>query len=235
MKKLLFILLLVTPLCLYGKIFAVFVGVSEYDQPVGNLTYCHRDAIAMYELMKGHTTPECMVLLTDEQARHDSVVHHTRRLFREAQRDDIVLFFFSGHGNDNLFCLYDRNLRFSTLQQIFKECKANRKLIFADACHSGTLRQEGSSNHSMTESNVLLFLSSRSDQQSQEDSWLRNGVFTFFLLAGLRGGADTNKDGYITAIELFSFVNPRVKQRSGGSQVPVMWGRFNKNMIILKL
>ena len=238
MRKILFILFVVLPFSLQGRIFAVFVGISEYEQSVNNLTYCHRDAMAMYELMKEYATPECMILLTDKQAKHDDIVYHTKQLFQQAQSEDIVIFFFSGHGYFNLFCAYDKNLHFSTLQKIFQECKAQRKLIFADACYSGTMRQEGgqsASNQSSAENNVLLFLSSRSDQTSRENALLRNGIFTYFLLAGLRGGADTNKDGYITARELFDFVNPRVKQRSNATQVPVMWGRFDENMTILKL
>jgi uncharacterized caspase-like protein len=53
-------------------------------------------------------------------------------------------------------------------------------------------------------------------------------------LRSLRGGADANKDGYITTKELFVFVYPKVKERSNGRQMPVMWGNFDENMVILK-
>ena len=69
-KKLFFILLLVlVPLSVLGKIYAVLIGVSEYAVTANNLTYCHRDAMEMYELLKEHTTPERMKLLTDQQAK----------------------------------------------------------------------------------------------------------------------------------------------------------------------
>ena len=237
MKKLLILFLLVIPLSAEGKIYAVLVGVSEYAQPDNNLTYCHRDAMEMYALLKDYTTPDRIKLLTNRQAKHDNIVYHTRQLFQQAQADDIVIFFFSGHGNRDVFFAHDKELYTSTLKKIFKQTKAKRKLIFADACRSGTLRQPGNQTASSRidlGQNVLLFLSSRSDQLSREASDLKNGVFTYFLLAGLRGGADVNKDGYITAKELFNFVYPKVKQRSGGKQIPVMWGKFDENMIILK-
>jgi len=238
MKRILFILLLALPLSVKGEIYAVLVGVSEYEQPANNLTSCHRDAIEMYELLKEYTTPDKMILLTNEQAKQGAIVFYTNLLFQQAKPDDIVIFFFSGHGSQNFFLTYDKGLYFNDLEKIFKQTKAKRKLIFADACFSGTLRQPGNqtvSNNTSVGKNVLLFLSSRSNQYSQESPALRNGVFTYFLLAGLRGGADTDKDGCITAKELFNFVYPKVKDKTGGNQVPVMWGKFDENMIILKL
>ena len=96
-----------------------------------NLTYCHRDAIEMYRILKDYTTPDKIKLLTDKQAKHDSIVFYTKQLFRQAQPEDIVLFFFSG-----------------------------------------TFRQpsnQTASDNSSVGKNVLLFLSSRSNQYSQED------------------------------------------------------------------
>lgn len=242
MKKILFTfiisLLSVLSLSAQGKIYAVLVGVSEYEQSDKNLNYCHRDAIAMYELLKKHTSSDKMVLLTDRQAKHDNIIFCTNQLFRQAKPEDIVIFHFSGHGSEIHLASYDKALYYTELQKIFKKCKVKRKLLFVDACHSGALRQPGNQTTSTNINpgkNVLLFLSSRSNQLSSEWSDLKNGIFTYFLLAGLNGGADADKDGYITAKELFNFVNPKVKERSKGEQVPVMWGKFDKNMIILNL
>ena len=239
LKKLLFIVLSALPFNpLQGGIYAVLVGVSKYQKQADNLAYCHRDAIEMYALLKDHTPSDRMILLTDEQAKYDNIVYHTKKLFQQAQQDDMVIFFFSGHGNSNFFKTYDKNLNFSTLQSIFKQTTANRKLIFANACFSGALRRPASPTTTTNINpgkNVLLFLSSRSNQQSFEESVLRNGIFTYFLIAGLKGEADANNDGIITARELFDFVNPKVRERTNDKQVPVIWGKFDEQMIILRL
>ena len=238
MKSALFMLMFTLPLAVQCEIYAVFVGISEYEKPEGNLSYCHRDAIAMYELLKANTTPDKLVLLTNHQAKHNNIVYYTSQLFKQAQPDDVVLFYFSGHGNRSVFFAYDKSLYFSTLQAIFQQTKARRKFIFADACFAGTLRQSGNqtaTNKSNMGSNVLLFLSSRSDQYAQENNLLGNGIFTHFLLTGLKGAADVNNDSCITARELFNFVHPQVKAKTNESQIPVMWGKFDENMIILKL
>jgi len=238
MKRMLFLLLLTLPLSIEAKIYAVLVGVSEYEQSAINLTNCHKDATEMYEMLKEYTHPNNMKLLTNRQATHDAIVYYTKQLFHHARPEDIVIFFFSGHGEKNFFYTHDKRVYFSTLYSIFKQTKAKRKFIFADACYSGSLGQ--SDNQPAIDipnrgNNVLLFLSSRSNQRSYDGRILENGIFTHFLLAGLRGGADYNKDSYITAIELHRFVNPKVKDRSNGKQIPIMYGKFDENMIILKL
>jgi len=240
MKKILLVLLLTLPLSVQGKIYAIFVGVSEYELPIDNLVYSHRDAIEMYELMKEHTAPDRVKLLINDQAKYDSIVSYTAQLFRRANPDDVVLFFFSGRGQGNAFYANDKILYLSKLNEIFKQTKARRKLIFADACYSGTLSGE-SDNQAVPDgskgldSNVLLYLSSRSDQYATGSTSFRNGVFTYFLLTGLRGGADANKNGSITAKELYDYVNPKVKERTNGKQIPSMRGKFDTGMVILKL
>ena len=61
----------------------------------------------------------------------------------------------------------------------------------------------------------------------------KNSLFTAYLERGLRGGADTNRDRSITAIELFDFVSKGVAKDSSQKQHPVMWGNFDNNMSIL--
>ena len=110
-------------------------------------------------------------------------------------------------------------------------------MIFADACFSGKIRTNSSSSQSelsdAKKANVMLFLSSRSDETSIERRDMDNGFFTTYLQKGLRGGADTNKDRIITAKELFNYVHTNVVKISNGKQHPVMWGKFSDNMPVM--
>jgi uncharacterized caspase-like protein len=221
-----------------GKLYAVLAGVSEYRQSENNLTYSHQDAVEMYNLLKQQTDTSRLKLLVNRQATKAGIVDAMNRLFLQTGEDDVVIFFFSGHGNKGMFFAHDTPVTFQDLSAVFKKCRASRKLIFADACLSGTFRQSGTGQpaahgNEMDDKRVLLFLSSRSDQNSKESLSLKNGAFTFFLAAGLRGGADANRDKKITARELFNFVSPRVKKHTAETQAPVMWGKFEDNMVIL--
>jgi uncharacterized caspase-like protein len=216
--------------------YAVLVGVSEYRLAKNNLNYSHLDALKMYELLKLHTPASNLRILVNGEATKDRIVKETQELFAKSLPEDIVIFFFSGHGNTDCFFTHDAALTSPTIRALFKATKAKRKMIFADACFSGSFRTQGKrqTGESMenNNANVLLFLSSRSNQASVEAVDMK-GVFTFFLVAGLKGGADANRDKKITAKELFDFVNPRVKERTNGMQVPVMWGKFDDDMIIM--
>ncbi|HRQ89920.1 MAG TPA: YARHG domain-containing protein, partial [Bacteroidia bacterium] len=54
-----------------------------------------------------------------------------------------------------------------------------------------------------------------------EGAGMENGIFTFFLLSGIREKtADRNGDGAITVTELFSFVSGKVIELSEGVQQP---------------
>ena len=220
-----------------GNIYALIVGVSEYANESDNLPYSAKAAAEINDLLKRQTTPDKISLLTDRQATSANILAAAERLFTTTNNDDIVIFYFAGHGYEGGFASHDGWIDYGELKRIFRKTAAKRKIIFADACYSGDMRspeQEGRSRSiNLGNQQVCLFLSSRSDQFSWQTSELESGFFTFYLLAGLRGGADTNRDRIVTARELFDFVNPRVKEHSGGVQVPVMWGRFENRMEIL--
>jgi uncharacterized caspase-like protein len=220
----------------HRNIYALIVGVSEYSTPENNLQFPAKDATQMYDLLKGRTSPEKIVLLTNEKATHDNILSSAEQLFSTTTVNDVIVLYFSGHGHQGGFVSHDKSIYYSEIKKIFQTVEA-RKIIFADACFSGKIREDDPNINGveteMSNQRVCLFLSSRSEQISLESTGIDNGFFTYYLLAGLRGGADVDKNRIITALELFEFVNPRVKEQSGGLQVPVMWGRFEDNMAIL--
>jgi len=220
-----------------GNIHALVVGVSKYSNPSDNLTYPNKDAMEVYNVLKAHTTSDKIKLLTDQSATFDNIVKAANQLFTSTKSEDIVIFHFSGHGSKSGFAAYDKNIQYTVLKAIFKKTRANRKIIFADACFSGNIRTTKTGKKekpiNIGNQNVCLFLSSRSDQYSVESSGLKNGSFSYFLVAGLRGGADADRNKIITARELFVFVNSKVKEHTKGKQVPVMWGKFQDTMEIL--
>ena len=61
-----------------------------------------------------------------------------------------------------------------------------------------------------------------------------NGLFTYALQHGLRGGADVDRDSVVTAKELFNYVSTKVNKDSNGKQHPVMWGKFPNKMPVMK-
>ncbi len=220
----------------WADTYVVCVGIANY-QNTRSLLLPEKDAKCIADMYKTHT--KNVILITGKYATHDTILKAINDQFKRAKKGDYVILYFSGHGYIGGFCPYDisgKNKNALTYQEIyaaFRGSKASHKIIFADACFSGALRKDKNSSKPVTSSDVLLFLSSRSNESSIENPKLMNGFFTAYLERGLRGGADDNKDKIITAKEIYNFVSNGVKKVSNDRQHPVMWGRFSDNLIIL--
>ena len=230
-----------------GKTYVVAAGINDYPGVNMDLNLCANDAKSMKQIYMKHGDVE-VALLLDAQATTENVSKTMTQLFSKATANDAIVFFYSGHGSTTGFRLYNAVLTHKNIIKLMSKSKAIRKMIFADACHSGGLRVATSSSASTTSTssltnadisrynklNVLFFLSSRDAEVSFENNKMSNGFFTAYLERGLRGAADANKDRDITAKELFVYVSNGVQKLSKGKQHPVMWGKFDDNMSILR-
>ena len=62
-----------------------------------------------------------------------------------------------------------------------------------------------------------------------------HGLFSYFLMKGLEGNADSNKDDKITSNELYTYVRSNVTReafRLGREQTPQLQG--DKNMVLVE-
>jgi hypothetical protein len=129
--------------------------------------------------------------------------------------------------------------------------RAKRVVVFIDACHSAGLsgaRLVTKRGLEQTENNVFnlyaerlfsesgkaVLTSSDVNEISQESSsWGGgHGIFTWSLLEGLRGDADTNNDHLITAGELFEFVRDRVRVETTFTQNPRVLPGLNNDLAL---
>ena len=218
-----------------AKTYLVAVGVSDYPGTDKDLRLPANDAATVQYIYSKNSNAES-VLLTNSNATKSAILSKLRSTFAKASENDIIVFFFSGHGSKGAFCAYDAQIPYSEIRQAMASSKAKNKMIFADACFSGKMRQgrKNTAEQSFNSYNIMLFLSSRGNETSIERRDMKNGFFTSCLQKGLRGGADANKDRTITARELFNYVSTNVKTLSSDKQHPVMWGKFSDNMTVMK-
>ncbi len=78
-------------------------------------------------------------------------------------------------------------------------------------------------------------MSSKAEETSLESSGLRQGVFSHFLIRGLKGEADKNSDKVVTIQELFDFVFGNVRDYAGNRQSPVLKGTYDPMMPVAVL
>lgn len=232
------------------RIRAVVVGVSNYTA-MPSLKFTDDDAYNYHTFLKspegGALTDDQVELLIDPTRAE--MLNAMRRTFLKADENDMVVLYFSGHGLEGCFLPadydgYNNKVRHEEIKAIFKQSKAKYKLCIADACHSGSLNA-GLAAKGPTPANMLsryyqaledsdggiaLLMSSKSEELSLEDHGLRRGVFTYYLIGGLKGDADVDRNGLVTIRELFLHVSSRVREYTAGAQTPVLTGDYDDNL-----
>ena len=216
---------------LQAKVYVLCVGIADYPGTEHDLRISDNDAKTIAKVFMA-TKDASVKVLTNEDATQSALLSTVHTLFEDAQSDDAVILYFSGHGSPGALVCHDGLLTYQHIFKMLTGCKASRKVIIADACYSGKMRTTRQQTDSYNNQNVMLFLSSRTNEVSRESRY-KNSLFTIFLERGLRGGADTNRDRYITARELYDFVHKGVIEASGNKQHPVMWGKFDNNMTVI--
>ncbi|MBI1225385.1 MAG: peptidase C14 caspase catalytic subunit p20 [Bacteroidetes bacterium] len=237
------------------KVWAVVVGVASYEH-MPALRYTDDDAYQFYAFLKspeGGALPDNQLkVLVDDNATRDNILQTMRSVFLQADENDVVLFYFSGHGIEGAFVPvdfdgYGHRLEHSEIRHILEQSHARQKLVLGDACHSGSLiggefapdmlAAKGPSVGDMLnkyykafdqcDRGMALFMSSKGAEVSLEDSGLRSGVFSHFLIKGLKGEADTDHDKIVSIQELFDYVNLKVSKYTAGAQTPVLTGKYD--------
>lgn len=230
------------------KVWAVVVGVAAYDHmPV--LRYTDDDAYRFYAFLKsfegGALPDEQLRILVDEDASRENIMAALDEVFKQAGPQDLVIFYFSGHGLNGSFLPIDfdgfnNKISHEEIAAAFNKCSAKYKLCLADACHSGSLfAMRGETEPALSQyyqtlaksvSGTALIMSSKAEETSLESAGLRQGVFSHFLIRGLKGEADKNQDNIVSVQELYEFIYNNVRDYTGNRQSPVLKGTYDPTM-----
>ena len=231
------------------KIWAVIIGIAAYPH-MPPLFYTDDDAYQFYAFLKspeGGAVPDHQLrLLIDENATRSRIVAAMQDIFSKAGPNDIAILYFSGHGKPGAFLPYDNNgelnkIYHQEITQILESSKAKVKLCIADACHSGGMFASRGSYAALdtyyeylakADPGCALILSSKSDETSLEAKDVRQGVFSHYMIRGLKGEADANDDQVVTIMEVFNYVYHRVRSYTNNRQSPIIKGDFDRNMPI---
>jgi hypothetical protein len=141
--------------------------------------------------------------------------------------------------------LYATALPMREISRIFNRIRSERLIFIADSCYSGA---SGGRTISVTGIRAtisdafldriaggkgrIILTASGANEVSAEDANLHHGVFTYFLLEGLQGKADTDKDGVVTVDEAYAYVSTYVPQATGQEQHPVKKGIVEGRLVL---
>ncbi len=239
---------------------ALIIGIENYlESP--NAKYANLDAKYFFDYArKGFGVKKQNInLLVDEDATfvktNKALTKWLRSKIKSGQSDLII--FFAGHGlasNDGkeLYLLpqdSDPDLLSRTAlsrTELFQEIvglNPNSVTMFLDTCYSGVSRDEKmllasarpirivSNEEQDVPDNFTIFSASQLDQISSGIKEAKHGIFSYYLMKGLEGYADANKDKNITNGELLAYMDENVSQKAselGRQQNPSLAGDPNK-------
>ena len=263
-----------TPPARIGQKWAVVAGISDYKfGGKGGLTelqFADRDAKALAEFLRSPEggSFEHVLELVNGEVTYAKLREALWNFLGKAIEEDLVLFYFSGHGSPdphnrkNLYLMTheaDPDKMASTAfpmwdieTAIARQIKAERVIVITDACHgagvTGSIGLKGLGKITNSVQDALLDLGkhtgkvclvsceAREESQESEKWGDGHGVFTHFLLQGLRGEADGTgagcSDGVVTLGELIDYVEEGVRRETRSQQHPRAQGSFDRCMPI---
>jgi len=141
--------------------------------------------------------------------------------------------------------LYSTAMPMREIAYIFDRIRSDRLIFIADACYSGasggrTISVTGTRANitdgfleriSSGRGKVIISASAANEVSVEKDN-LQHGVFTYYLLEGLRGAADTDRDGTVTIDEAYRYVSEKVPRATGQEQHPVKKGTVEGSLVL---
>jgi len=209
---------------------AVVIGNANFEdaQAFPALRTPVNDARDFAEVLKKFGGFEVFDLLLNETA--DRIGRAIENLYSTAERGDLTLLYYSGHGyrsasgrfylavrNTSLNLLRTTAIWEEFLRDAMMECRARHRVLILDCCYSGAIIQGTKESVAAPvsfeslkgQASAVLASSGRVQQSFEEQE--RNSLFTQFLLEGIKTGqADQDLDGEIEVRELFEYARQGV-------------------------
>lgn len=208
----------------------------------------------------GNLQADHIKLLLNRDATRENILRDMEWITSKAFENDVVYIYMAMHGmvgegelyfvahNSDPGNLLATGVKKSDLENLLqRRMKSNKVAWFVDACHSGSLGEDtqvsmrasraSATNRLLTEiskarNGLAMFMSATAAEFSQEGTkWGGgHGVFTHFLLQGLRGQADRNKDNFVSVPELYDYVSRQVSDATEGKQNPILRGNYDREL-----
>lgn len=237
---------------------AIIIGISDYKS-LPKAEYANDDARMFYDyaIRALGIKPENIKLLIDTDADRAEIYRAFKSWMPSRVRASTdVYVYYSGHGlpaadGEELYLLpqsVDRDLVDETaisqskINAAIQSVKPKSVTIFLDSCYSGLTRTGETLvpnarplsvkiKKTVYPENFVVISASSPDQISSSSKDLKHGIFSYYLMKGMEGDADSNKDGKITMSELQEYLSDTVSRQAlsmNRKQNPQIIGDVNR-------
>jgi formylglycine-generating enzyme required for sulfatase activity len=235
--------------------YALLIGISNYNNAGLNpLPSAVKDVDALQQVLLnpeigGFADGDVTVLKDVEKGAIETAIYH---LFANRKPDDLLLFYFSGHGvTDDRRDFYFSGLSTSKdalpptavssfyVQSQMYNSRSQRQVAILDCCHSGAFpkgmkaKDVGTVDIKLGGEGQAILTAADSSQYAFEQEGFDLSLYTHFLVEGLKtGAADRDEDGDVSVDELHVYVEGKVKSVNN-SMSPKFFGQKEGHRIVL--
>jgi hypothetical protein len=211
---------------------AVVVGANIGGADDAPLHFATSDARRVADLLAelGQVGPGNTIVVTADTP--EQVLAALRQARDRAQalagsgRPKTFVFYYSGHGDDDSIHLAKGVVAMSDLRTAIAAIPVDLRLSIVDACRTGGRAKGVGSGPAFDlaaapdapHGSVELRASSVGEA-AQESDELGGAVFTHFLISGLRGAADADRDGRVTLAELYAYTYRATLRRTTSAPI----------------
>ncbi len=232
---------------------ALLIGVSEYGESIPPLSSPLHDVEAMERVLKnpnlGNFTEVEKLLNPNSEAMKIAILN----LFKNAEKDDLLLFFFSGHGminDDNHLYLATRNTAKDNfeatavdgnfIQAQSRNCYSKRQVLILDACYSGAFANGWHTKSIKVDikkqlgaEGRVVMTSSGATQISFTQESATLSLYTQYLVEGIEtGAADNDSDGKIHIQELHAYAKAKVQAVKPNMKPDIILDKEGYNILL---
>ncbi len=228
----------------YSRRVAVVVGIDDYAS-WPSLEGARRDAGQVSEAFRGMGFDEVIELYDREATRRRILTVLGNELAQRTDSDSMAVIYFAGHGQTESLAdggkrgyivpadsdpnqVFATAISMDTLRSISSRLPARQVYYAMDSCYSGlglargiAIAKSGGDGYieKITSLPTVQMITAGAEGEQAIESG-GQGIFTRFFLRALAGEADFDRNGWVTASEIGTYVRPNVTSASHRRQTP---------------
>ena len=227
--------------------YALLIGVDEYeDSSIPDLNNPLHNIVALSEILVnprvGEFSRENVDVLSNPT--YKSAKRAISELFSKAKRDDLAVFYFSGHGflqEQQLYlALQDSVKEYLDLEAVsayfiasqMSRSRAKKQVIILDCCHAGAFEPPPGLKPSV---NAIVLTASDKTEYAWENHDGHYSLFTQNLIEGLKEGKiDCDSSGQVTIEEIYRYTRRKLSHSKQNPLRLYPFGRQEEEIVIAK-